>query len=162
MKQLLEWKSWHPVKISDHSPEERIGIIPSKLFVKENFAASEVFDKLKSRLVAGGHRQDLSLYKDITSSPMVCTWSVFNIAILGRTDCRAKAAVDGSGAYLNTSIADRTRVHMCLSPFIFDVLTQLDIYTCSIYVTTEQLQLRRHYMGSWNLRYCGTPCSVTD
>jgi len=31
IKQLLERKSWHPVKISDLSLEDRRNIIPSKL-----------------------------------------------------------------------------------------------------------------------------------
>ena len=87
--------------------------MPSKLCVKEKFSASGAFEKVKSRLVAGRHRQDPSLYKDITSSTTVCTSSVFTIAILGHTEGRAVATVDVPGAYLNASIPDKTRVYMC-------------------------------------------------
>ena len=56
IKQLLERKSWHPVKVSDLLLEDRRNIVPSKLCVKEKFSASGAFEKVKSRLVAGGHR----------------------------------------------------------------------------------------------------------
>ena len=48
-------------------------IIPCKMFVKEKFTANGAFDKIKSRLVAGGYRLDASLYKDKTSVPLVST-----------------------------------------------------------------------------------------
>ena len=46
--------------------------IPSKMFITEKKLPSGEFDKLKARLVAGGHKQDRSLYTDeSTSSPTV-------------------------------------------------------------------------------------------
>jgi len=61
LKHLLKRKSWHHVKVSDLSLEERRKIILSKLFVIEKFTASGAFEKMKLRLVAGGHREDPSL-----------------------------------------------------------------------------------------------------
>ena len=71
------------------------------MFVKEKFTASGAFDKIKSRLVAGGHRQDARLYKDKASAPTVSTCCVFAIATLAHVEGRAVATVDVPGAYLN-------------------------------------------------------------
>jgi len=78
VKQRLERKSWHGVHPSNIPVEERKRIIPRKMFVKEKFTASGAFDKVKSRLVAEGHRLDARLYKDKTSAPTVSKCCVFN------------------------------------------------------------------------------------
>ena len=49
--------------------------------MKEKFKPDGQFDKLKSRLVAGGHMQDRDLYPD-KSSPTPSINSVFIIAAL--------------------------------------------------------------------------------
>ena len=77
IKQLLDRKCWHPVHIQDLMVEEKRRIIPNKLFVKPKYKPSGVFDKLKSRLVAGGgHRQE-KVYSQKTSSPTVSTTCLF-------------------------------------------------------------------------------------
>ena len=54
--------------------DERKSIIRSKTFMKEKTLADGSFDKLKARLVAGGHQQDRSIYtKEETASPTVAT-----------------------------------------------------------------------------------------
>ncbi len=46
------------------------GILPSKTFVKVKFDPNGAFDKIKARLVGGGHRQKRYLYSETeTSSP---------------------------------------------------------------------------------------------
>ena len=94
VEQLLKKGTWHGVLIRDLSPDEIKRIIPSKLFVKEKFTASGVFDKVKSRLVGGGHRQNRYLYKDQTSSPTVSTTCVFTIATIAHKEGRAVATID--------------------------------------------------------------------
>jgi hypothetical protein len=50
----------------------RRSIIRSKTFLKKKFFSKRIFDKLKSRLVAGGDMQNRSDYsEDETSSPTV-------------------------------------------------------------------------------------------
>lgn len=46
--------------------------IVSSMFLKEKFISTDEFEKLKARLVGGGHQQDKSEYGDI-SSPTVAT-----------------------------------------------------------------------------------------
>jgi len=126
VKQLLERKSWHPIMLEDLTQDERKKVIPSKLFVKVKHKPSGAFDKVKSRLVAGGHRQDKSLYKDKTCSPTVSTCSVFLIATIAHKEGRAVATVDVPGAYLNAKIPESTRVFMRLNKTLSDIAIQLD------------------------------------
>ena len=51
----------------------RRNIIPSSKFVKEKYKADGTFEKVKARLVAGGHRQDRRVYEGNTNSPTVST-----------------------------------------------------------------------------------------
>ena len=61
--------------------------IMSSMFLKEKFISTGEFEKLKARLVGGGHQQDKSEYGDI-SSPTVATSSVFMIASLAALEQR--------------------------------------------------------------------------
>jgi len=56
-------------------------VIMSSMFLKEKFLSTGDFEKLKSRLVAGGHQQDKESYGDI-SSPTVASSAAFTIASL--------------------------------------------------------------------------------
>ena len=126
IQQLLDRKSWHPVHIGDLNAAERRSIIPSKLFVKIKYKPSGIFDKVKSRLVAGGHRQDRSLYRDKTSSPTVSTSSVFLIAAIAQRERRSVCTIDIPGAYLNAKIPESTKVRMRLDKFLSEIVIQLD------------------------------------
>jgi hypothetical protein len=63
MKQLLDKKTWHPVFRKDAKDK----IIRSHMFIKEKYNADGTFEKLKSRLVAGGDQQYRDLYDDVSS-----------------------------------------------------------------------------------------------
>lgn len=126
IQQLLDRRSWHGVRMSNIPKEERKRIIPCKLFVKEKYSASGDFEKVKSRLVAGGHRQDARLYKDKTCSPTVATPSVFMLATIAQAESRAIATVDIPGAYLNAQMPGNVRVRMRLDASISNVVIQLD------------------------------------
>jgi hypothetical protein len=58
-------------------------IIPCSLFLKEKLLPHGSFDKLKARLVAGGHRQDTSLYDDVSSPTLNLTtlYTILTIAV---------------------------------------------------------------------------------
>jgi hypothetical protein len=123
LRQLHDFRTWDAVKISTLSKEQRRRIIQSSLFFKEKFLADGKFDKLKARLVAGGHMQDKSLYDDL-SSPTVNLASVFMVACIAARNGEHVMAVDVTGAYLNAKVKDE--VHMRLNKPIADLLVRLD------------------------------------
>jgi hypothetical protein len=66
-------------EISRCYPEQRRSIILCKMLLKEKTLADGSFDKIKSRIVAGGQMQDRDIYG---SSPTISTTSVLIIAAL--------------------------------------------------------------------------------
>jgi len=88
------------------------------MFVKGKFTASGAFAKVKSRLVAGRHRQDARLNKDNTSAPTASTCCVFAVAAVAHIEGRAVATVDVPGAYLNACMPNDTRVRMQLNALL--------------------------------------------
>jgi hypothetical protein len=96
-------------------------VIKSFMFLKEKFTSTGAFDKLKSRLVAGGHMQDRSdiLYEDI-NSPTAALSHLMIIAAIAARDKRKIKSIDIGGAYLN---ADMT---------YHDILMELDSVMSSI------------------------------
>ena len=66
------------VKIEYLSSEQISRIITSSMSLKEKFTAEGSFEKLKSRLVAGGHLKDRDIY-DNGSSPILFTSSLFKL-----------------------------------------------------------------------------------
>jgi hypothetical protein len=92
-----------PVHLRTLSASQLKSIITSSLFLIEKFSADGSFEKLKARLVAGGHLQNRSEYDDADiSSPTVSTISVMvNAAIAAKEQRRAKC-LDVGTAYLNT------------------------------------------------------------
>ena len=94
---------------------------------KEKTLADGSFDKLKSRIVAGGHMQDRYIY-DNGSSPTVSTSSVFIIAALAAKEGRSLATIDFPGAFLNSDMpleGDHV-VYMRLNKYLSDILISCD------------------------------------
>lgn len=99
-------------------------IIRSSLFLKMKYDSSGKFDKLKARLVAGGHMQDRSLYDATeTSSPTVNLSSVYMVAGIAAIEGRSVVTMDVGGAYLNADM--RREVHMVLQPEVADILCRI-------------------------------------
>ena len=98
MQQMCEKDEWEGVLISSLSQTQRSDIITSSMFLKDKYTADGKFDKLKSRLVAGGHLQDRDIY-DNGSSPTVSTTSVFLIASIAAKENRSLATIDFPGAF---------------------------------------------------------------
>jgi hypothetical protein len=125
IKQMLDKKVWHGVKISSLNHSQRRKIIRSKMFMKEKFLPNGVFDKLKARLVSGGDQQDRSLYGDV-SSPTVSLSSVFMVAAIAAHFKRFVATADIGGAYLNAHMPSTSEVYIRLDPIIAGMLIELD------------------------------------
>ena len=123
LSQILDKKVFHPMRASTLDAAARRSVIPSKMFLKEKFLPNGLFDKLKARLVAGGHRQNKNLYdiEDI-SSPTVALTSALMIATIAAMEKRTVATVDITGAYLNADMGSTT------------VLMRLDSLTAAILV----------------------------
>ena len=127
MNQMLDRKVWKGININSLNPEQRQSIIPCKMFLKEKTLADGSFDKLKSRIVAGGHMQDRDIY-DNGSSPTVSTTSVFIIAALAAKEGRSVATIDFPGAFLNSDMpleGDHV-VYMRLNKYLSNILISCD------------------------------------
>ena len=105
-----------PVNPRHLSYDEMKRVIPSFLFLKEKFDPDGNFEKLKSRLVAGGHMQNKSEYEvGETSSPCVATQSVMIIAAIAAKEKRHVFTADVGVAYLNANMPEGKKILMRLS-----------------------------------------------
>ena len=76
--------------------------LPTSMPFKEKYTSTGEFEKLKARMVVGGHRQDRSLYsKKDTSSPTPRTESGFIVLTLAAHEERHTGLADVPAAYLN-------------------------------------------------------------
>ena len=114
---------FHPVNVRQLTNKQLRSIIRSSIFLKEKYLPNGNFDKLKARLVAGGHMQDRSLYDDV-SSPTVSTTEAFIVASIAASEGRAVATLDIGGAYLNADITEQ-EVLMKLDPIVAAILVKL-------------------------------------
>ena len=98
------------------------------LFFKEKYKPDGMFDKLKARLVAGGNRQDRSIYSESdTSSPTVATEAVMMIAAIAARECRHVVTIDIGGAFLRGKFKDGSDpVVMRLEKELADTLCAID------------------------------------
>ena len=127
MSQLvLDKPVWEGVDV-DTLPREMLKrIITSHMFLKEKYTASGVFDKVKSRLVAGGHLQDKAIYSN-GSSPTVSTQAVLMVAAIAAKEKRAVATADVQGAFLFSELPeDGEPILMRLDKYLTSVLIKLD------------------------------------
>jgi hypothetical protein len=115
---------WEPVDISALKMSERRRIIRSSMFIKEKYRGDGSFEKLKARLVAGGHMQDRSDMGDV-SSPVVSSTSVNILAAIAAHEGRHVYTVDIGSAYLNSDMSGDC-VLMKLSPELADILVKLE------------------------------------
>ena len=122
MIQLSDLDVLHGVRVEDLTQEQTNRVITSSMFL----TADGVFEKLKARLVAGGHLQDKDIYND-GSSPTLSTSSLFKLSAIASKD-KAVAAIDFPGAFLNSvmpEVGDHV-VLMRLNKFLTSVLVQID------------------------------------
>jgi hypothetical protein len=100
--------------------------IPSKMFLTPKTLPNGKLDRVKGRIVAGGHRQDKSLYEDKEiSSPTVALTSVLTMAALAAKERRHVMTLDHKAAYLNASMHGPP-VEMLISPEVAEILCDID------------------------------------
>ena len=84
-------------------------------------------DKLKARLVAGGHQQNRSICtEEETVSPTVATASVFTCATIAAHERRHVITMDIGAAFLSADKLPDKPVFMKLDPVTSAILTHLD------------------------------------
>ena len=112
------------VKKSDLSLRQRKKMIRSMMFLKEKYLPSGEFDKLKARLVAGGHMQDRSEYtwKD-TSSPTVSLSAVYMVAGIAAREQRVVATADVGMAFLKADL--NREIIMSLEPKLAKMMCEV-------------------------------------
>ena len=125
LRQLVDKNVWEIIEKSNLTKSQLKRVIRSSMFLTEKFTASGVFDKLKSRLVAGGDCQDKSLY-DKLSSPTVAHETVMMVLAIAAIEKRKVATADITGAYLECDIADDDEVIMTIEPILAQLLSQID------------------------------------
>ncbi len=70
IKKMMDKQVWHGVLVSYITRNKREKIIRCSMYLKEEFTASGEFEKLKTRLVAGGDQQDKGLYENLCLSSL--------------------------------------------------------------------------------------------
>lgn len=112
-------------RLSGLTLAQRRKIIRSSMFCKEKFLSTGIFEKLKSRLVAGGNLQDKSTYAESeTSSPTVSLQSIYLVAMLAAKEGRAVGTMDVGTAYLNADM--KREVLMRVEPSLARLLVSID------------------------------------
>ena len=102
------------------------GAIPSRMFFTQKKLPNGDIDRIKGRIVAGGHRQDRSLYDDNEiSSPTVALTSVIAMAALAAREGHHVMTLDHKAAYLNARM-EGPPVEMMLSPEVSEILCSID------------------------------------
>ena len=123
--QMLKRKVWTGVLKDTLSKRQRKAIIRSHTFLKEKLSPTNVFLKLKARLVAMGNLQDRSLYgEEDTSSPTVAQSSAYVVLAVAANERRHVMSFDVTCAYLNADMPGE--VIMELDPITTEILTKLD------------------------------------
>ena len=123
--QIVKKESFEPMPISKVDDKKFRKIIMSMMFMKEKYSPSGEFEKLKARLVAGGHMQDRSVYEvENITSPTVSTAAVFTIAAIAAREGRKVITMDIGGAYLHAKM--EKDVYMKLDKICTVILCDID------------------------------------
>jgi len=113
------------VLLASLTKEQRRAIIRSRMFLKEKFLSTGIFDKLKARYVAGGHMQNRELYtEEETSSPTIALQSVYMIASIAAREKRKVYTMDIGTAYLNAKMGKE--VLMRIEPKLAKILSKIN------------------------------------
>ena len=128
MKELSQIDELGTIRGVNLTPAMKKRAITSMLFFKEKYLSTGEFSKLKARLVAGGHRQDRTVYddKDI-SSPTVSTENVYIVAGIAAMEGRRVLTVDIAGAYLKGKFKDGSDpIYMRLEKNVAEALCEVN------------------------------------
>jgi hypothetical protein len=127
VSQMVDKDVWSGVNMSDLTAEQTKRIITSNMFLKDKYRADGIFEKLKSRLIAGGHLQDREIYNN-GASPTVSTGAILIVAAIAAKENRAVGSIDWPGAFLNSPMPQDGdhMVLMRLNKFLTSVLVEID------------------------------------
>lgn len=124
LKGLLAKGCFEGVHRTSLTKSQATKIIRSSMFLKEKYKANGEFEKLKARLVAGGHMQDRADLGDV-SSPVVSSTSVYMIAALAASEGRQVSCTDIGSAFLNSDMSGED-VFMKLDAVMTKILCGID------------------------------------
>ena len=103
------------------------GILSSKMMMTVKTKPDGSFDKVKARLVAGGHLQDRTIYNDNDiSSPTVALESVLIVASMAADNNDYIMGLDHSAAYLNAEMKGPVDVLITMPTMVSEVLSKMD------------------------------------
>ncbi len=109
----MQYKAFELADYDSLTRQEKKDIIRSKMFLKEKYLPDGKFDKIKARLVAGGHMQHKELYTyDETSSPTVSQSVLMALSAIASERAKKITTVDIKSAYLNATMPNC--IHMKL------------------------------------------------
>jgi hypothetical protein len=106
------------------------------MFAREKYGPDGVWQQLKTRLVAGGHRQNRAAYTvEETSSPTVALTSAYITAAIAAKEGRKVMTADVAGAYLNSKT--EKPVFMRLSKHLAKILVDIDASAYAPFVARD-------------------------
>jgi hypothetical protein len=110
-------------------PKEKRNIIPSLAFVKQKYNPDGLKDKVKVRLVAGGHKQDRSLFVDKnTSSPTLHLEHLFLEMAMTQAKKPFRTSLDIGAAYLTVPVEENeANIYMTIEPKLCDRFLLLEV-----------------------------------
>ena len=122
---LNNLQTFEGIKVKDMSEDQLKRVITSKTFLKEKYTPEGLYERLKARLVAGGHLQSR---EDVEgASPTPATEAVFMVAAIAALEGRAVATVDFPSAFLLADIPDDApEIFVELNKFETRVLSKID------------------------------------
>ena len=127
IRTLIEFGTWRYVHWKHLSAEERKNVLSCFLFLKNKFGEKNAIEKIKARLVAGGHMQDReTLDPEMISSTTLRTASyqiILNLAALEDTEL---SIIDIRSAYLQANLPEDLIIHMVLRKEIADIVVRVD------------------------------------
>lgn len=103
-KQLIDFGVFDPIYSKDIPTSANV--IPSLLVMKQKFLPDGKPDKWKARVAAGGHKQVINPWTDI-SSPTGRTSSFFTMLNIGLVKRMKPHVIDIKGAYLHSNIDEK-------------------------------------------------------
>jgi hypothetical protein len=102
IQSLLNYNTWEYIKPADTTQDMAKSAIPCKIFLKMKYHANGEPNKLKSRLVAGGHRQKKGSYGE-TFAPTIATSNLLLSLSIGAYYKKPVATFDVPNAYLHVT-----------------------------------------------------------
>jgi hypothetical protein len=121
---MIEKEVFEGTNRRDLSEDQLKRVIYSHMFVKMKYNPDGSEDKVKARLVAGGDRQDKTLYED-TSAPTVNITHLFTEAAIAARNGSKVATMDIGSAYLNADMTGE-QVYMKLDTHLSSMLVSMD------------------------------------